>query len=432
MPNTLDEIELRSEEVQEVLTRVPSWMIRWGSLLFLILIILLLALSYVIKYPDTIDAESILTTKIPPEKVYAKINEKIETILVEDNQYVAVNTPLAVLKNSANYEDVFYLKSIVDTIALNNKFFEFPIEDLPILFLGDLAGDFAIFENSYSEYKLNQELQPFDNESMANEMSLAQLELRLRNAREQKQINYKELTLQRNDLKRQKQLFDKGVISAQEYENKRLELYRADKNYTAMNTTISQIQEAISNMDKNVKGTEINRTKEEIGLLKNVIQSFNELKKAIKNWELQFVLKSNTDGKVIFLDYWSPAQTVAAGDLVFTIVPEENGGYVGKLKAPSQNSGKIKLGQIVHIRLENYPEDEFGVLNGKVDKIASIPNEEGLYLIDVSFPNPLITSYNKEIDFKQEMRGQAEIVTDDLRLIERFFYQFKKIADTSL
>ncbi|NVK09480.1 MAG: HlyD family secretion protein, partial [Tenacibaculum sp.] len=33
----------------------------------------------------------------------------------------------------------------------------------------------------------------------------------------------------------------------------------------------------------------------------------------------------------------------------------------------------------------------------------------------------------KKIDFKQEMQGTADIVTEDLRLIERFFYQLKNI-----
>ena len=37
------------------------------------------------------------------------------------------------------------------------------------------------------------------------------------------------------------------------------------------------------------------------------------------------------------------------------------------------------------------------------------------------------TSYNKSIFFKQEMIGSADIITEDLRLIERFFSQFKSV-----
>ncbi len=55
-----------------------------------------------------------------------------------------------------------------------------------------------------------------------------------------------------------------------------------------------------------------------------------------------------------------------------------------------------------------------------------MPDINGLYVIDVELPKVLVTSYGKTIDFKQEMRGSAEIITEDLRLIERFFYQFKE------
>ena len=140
-------------------------------------------------------------------------------------------------------------------------------------------------------------------------------------------------------------------------------------------------------------------------------------------------MKSNIYGKVSFLNYWSVNQNVNQGDLVFTIIPSKNSSFVAKLKSPAQNSGKIKIGQRVNIKLENYPDTEFGTLQGTVNSISLIPNQEGQYLINVSLPSTLVTSYNKTIAFKQEMRGSAEIITQDLRLIERFFYQIKKAVN---
>ena len=67
------------------------------------------------------------------------------------------------------------------------------------------------------------------------------------------------------------------------------------------------------------------------------------------------------------------------------------------------------------------------MLNGLVKNVSLIPDEEGQYFVKVTLPKKLLTSYNKEIDFKQEMRGSAEIITEDLRLIERLFYQFKDV-----
>ena len=97
------------------------------------------------------------------------------------------------------------------------------------------------------------------------------------------------------------------------------------------------------------------------------------------------------------------------------------------MKTPAQNLGKVKIGQIVNIKLQNYPDYEFGVLKGTVNHISEISTTDGFYTIDVSLPEKLITSYNKEIEFKQEMRGSADIITEDLRLIQHFFYQLNKI-----
>ena len=427
MPNKLEDIEIRSEEVQEILTKVPHWMIRWGNVLFLFLIIMLLFISWFIKYPDIILSEALITTQIPPQKEYAKVTGKINAILVEDNQKVKDDQPLAILENTANYEDVFILKSIVDTIHVGRQSFSFPIDSLPILFLGDIESQYALFENSYIQYQLNKELQPFSNEALANRYSISELNRRLRSLQSQRDINKTELEFTNKDLQRNKSLFEKGIISAQDYENKQLEFAQAERNYKNFESSFSQIREGISNANRTSKGSEINKVKEEMILLKNVIQTFNQLKKAIKDWEYQYVFKSNIDGKVAFLNYWNSNQTVNQGDLVFTIIPSENSSFVAKLKTPAQNSGKIKIGQRVNIKLENYPDTEFGVLNGEIKSVSLILDNDGLYLIDVKLPKKLITSYNKKIEFKQEMRGTAEIITEDLRLIERFFYQFKEL-----
>ena len=426
MPDKLEDIDLRSEEVQEILSKVPHWMIRWGNVLFLVLIILLLFLSWLVKYPDIIASEALITTKIPPQKEYAKITGKLEAILIKDNQEVSGGQRLAILENTANYKDVFKLKSIIDTITLNRQYFKFPIDSLPLLFLGNIESQYALFENSYIQYQLNKELKPYSNEAVANRYSISELNRRLRSLQSQKEINKTELDFKKKDLQRHVLLFDKGIISAQDFENKQLEAAQAERNYKNFESSISQIREGISNAKQTSKGTEINRVKEEMVLLKNVIQSFNQLKKAIRDWEYQYVLQSNINGKVSFLNFWNSNQTVNQGDLVFTIIPSGNSSFIAKLKAPGQNSGKIKIGQKVNLKIENYPDREFGVLNGVVKNISIVPDINGLYVIDVELPKVLVTSYGKTIDFKQEMRGSAEIITEDLRLIERFFYQFKE------
>ncbi|WP_317163813.1 HlyD family secretion protein [Flavobacterium ichthyis] len=142
---------------------------------------------------------------------------------------------------------------------------------------------------------------------------------------------------------------------------------------------------------------------------------------------MAYVLKSSIKGNVSFLQIWTENQTINAVDNVFTIIPSEEDSFIGKVKAKAQNSGKIKENQDVNIRLANYPDREFGVIKGKVKSISLTPDKGGNILIDVSLPNKLKTSYNKNIAFQQEMTGTADIVTEDLRLIERLLYQFRDV-----
>jgi len=427
MPKANQDIEIRSEEVHEILSYVPNWMIRWGNTLFFLLIILLLFITWFIKYPDIIISEAIITTEIPPQKEYAKITGKIDVLFVKDTQDVIDNETLAIIENTANYRDVFYLKSVIDTIKVQKKYFNFPIDKMPILFLGNIETSYSLFENNYIHYILNKELDPFSNEEIANKITASELNRRLINLQSQKSLNERELEFKQKDLKRNLFLFERGVISKEKYENKQLEYLQAEINYKNMTSSISQLRESISNSKKTSNATRISRIREEMTLLKNVIQSFNQLKISIKDWEMQYVLSSKINGKVSFLDYWSENQTVSQGDLVFTIIPNENSSFIVKLRTPAQNFGKVRVGQAVNIKVQNYPEYEFGVLKGTVNRISKVSSKDGFYTIDVSLPKKLITSYNKEIEFKQEMRGTAEIITEDLRLIQRFFYQFNMI-----
>ena len=43
------DFHLRSEEVQEILTRVPHWLIRWGSVVVLLILVLLFYVSFAYK-----------------------------------------------------------------------------------------------------------------------------------------------------------------------------------------------------------------------------------------------------------------------------------------------------------------------------------------------------------------------------------------------
>jgi multidrug resistance efflux pump len=424
-----DTFELRSEEVQDILTKVPHWMIRWGTVLIFAIIFLLFFVSWFIKYPDVVNTEIVITTNIPPEKIVSKSSGRIEAILVKNKAIVPKNTTLAIIENTANYKDVFLLKSIVDKYNVNDSKKAFPFALLKNAQLGEIESAFAVFQKDYQAEQLNEDLQPFEVENRAQVSEKVQIKERLEILQQQKVINESELQLQKNEIARFETLFNKGIISAQEMEAKKLTYLQAQKSYKGLLSSISQLRSSLIDNTKSSQSSQINSTKEEVNLGRNMAQSFYQLKKVIKDWELAYTLKTSVSGVVTFLQVWTENQTINVGDNVFSIIPDARNGFVGKVKAPALNSGKIKVGQKVNIRLANFPDREFGVLRGKIKNISLVPDKDGNLLLDVALPNGLETSYKKQILFQQEMKGSAEIVTEDLRLIERILYQFKSIFE---
>ncbi|MGV2450893.1 UNVERIFIED_CONTAM: HlyD family efflux transporter periplasmic adaptor subunit [Ralstonia mannitolilytica] len=420
-----DGLKIYSEEVRDILTDPPKTILKWGNTILLSFISILLLISWFVKYPDIITSQIIITTETPPQKLVAKNSGKIDAILVRDKETISKNTPLAVLENSANYKDVFLLKSIVDTINLDKS--NFPFEKLKSSQLGDVESTFSSFQKEYIANQLNINFKPYKVENNAQSYEDIQLKERLSLLESQKSINESELKLKHSDLTRSELLYKEGVISTQEIEKQRVLFLQDQKNYKNVLSNISQLRSSINELNKNNKVTIINESKENINLERNVLQSFYQLKKSIKDWELSYVLRSSINGRVNFLQLWSVNQSINTGDNVFSIIPMGGNQYIGKVKASAQNFGKVKVGQTVNIKLANYPDQEFGILEGVINNISLTPDKDGNLLLDVSLPKGLQTSYKKRIAFQQEMNGRADIVTDDLRLIERLLYQFRSI-----
>lgn len=427
MDKLQEEVNIYSEEVRDVLSHPPKAIFKWGNTILFGFFIILLMLSWFIKYPDIVTTEITITTQIPPEKLVAKSSGRIEKILVEDRSIVNEDTPLAIIENPADFQDVFLLKSIIDSLKINNDNFYFPIDNIPMLNLGTIESAYALFEKDYLAYKLHKDLTPYQIEITAQNLETAQQHERLKLLIGQKEIGQKELEYKNTELERYRKLYTKGVVSAQEWEQKNVEYLQQEKNINNLNSQISQLRSSLNDLNRNKKNTTVNQSKDNINLLRNVVLSFNQLKKTITEWELAYVLRSSISGKVSFMQIWVENQTINAGEDAFVIVPQNQSDFLGKIKAPALNSGKIKAGQAVNIRLANYPDREFGIIKGKIKSISLTPDKENNLLIDVTLPDGLESSYHKEIIFQQEMSGTADIITEDLRLIERLLYQFRDV-----
>ena len=135
-----------------------------------------------------------------------------------------------------------------------------------------------------------------------------------------------------------------------------------------------------------------------------------------------------SSGSLAYIGFLENQQFIEANKHIFSIIPEQEK-LIARAELPIRGSGKVKVGQLANIRLENYPFERFGLLHGKISSISLIPGE-GKYWVTIELPDQLLTNQKKSLSFKHQLTGSTEIITEDLRLLERFFYQFRKLLRT--
>ena len=422
----LDNIELRSESVQDILSQPPHWMIRWGNTIIFIILLMILLMSWFIKYPEFVSAPIIVTSQNPPEKIEARSNSKIEKIFIKDHQKVKKGDIMMILQSAADYQDVLKLKKIVDSMN-SQQLLSFPVNQVSHFKLGELQSDYNNFAKAFQDENLFIRLQPYAPENLAANQTLSEYRGRITNLRQQKTLEIAKYDLTEKNFRRSQELFNQGVIAAMELENEKIKFLQEEQNLKNINISISQLEENINNLNKTKSGTAINTEKDKINYSSQTMQLFEQLRKSLKQWEQDYLIVSSTDGTASFQQFFGENQFVKSGDPVLSVLPEKKETLVGRMSIPSVNSGKVKKGQKILIKLDNYRFQEYGIIEGKVRNISLTPDENGNYYVDVILPKGLKTSYNKTLKFDKELKGNAEIVTEDLRLIERFFYQIREL-----
>ena len=89
--------DLHTEDLQEIITKVPSWIVRWGILLFFCILLMFVAISVFVRYPDTIKQNIKLETNNVSPAVMATTAGRIIKLSVKQGDVVKRGQPLAVI-----------------------------------------------------------------------------------------------------------------------------------------------------------------------------------------------------------------------------------------------------------------------------------------------------------------------------------------------
>ncbi|WP_321371714.1 HlyD family efflux transporter periplasmic adaptor subunit [uncultured Draconibacterium sp.] len=428
MADEQNKIEIRSGEVQEILGGVPSRIVRYGILMFVAIFSLIIIFSFIFYYPDILRSNIVVTTENPPATLVARATGKIEKLFVADKDHVESGQTIALIENPADYNDVLELEQMINAVQPAFDTLKFTVSQRfnKGLQLGAVQEYYSQFLTRYEE--LNEFYQR--NYYMLKEESYRE---QLKNARilydrlwEQKVAIDKEYQIKQRNYERQKKLLAGEVVSSTVLEQAESEMLSKKSELDGIRSTLAERQIDISELDQKIIENEKEYHDYKIQYESALIEAFNNLKSQASDWFLTYVLRSPIDGVVTFNKFYAENQNITEGDRVLTIVPEDVGEVIGKVELPVRGSGKVKEGLDVNVKFDNYPYMEYGLVRGKVKSVSLVP-EDSFYMVEIVFPNGLVTNYDNELQMQSQLMGQAEIITEDLRLIQRIFNPLKSL-----
>jgi len=430
-------IELRSEDVNDILSRPPGWILRWGSAVIFIIVALLLVGSAIFKYPDRLVAPVLVTSENLPAQLVSKTTGMLQNIFKKEGELVSKSELIATIENPTSYENYLELKSITtqfsDSLGSDGNITgcSFPAN----LQLGGLQNVYTQFLKSFKEDKNFIEINYHRKKiAILKRQIEAQKSLQLLSEK-QLSLSKEQMDISDNIYKRDLSLYDQKVISQFDLEKSKSTQLSTRQQYETAQSDLNNMKINILQAEQSVFDLELNR-EEQLNLLeRSLMGNYDDLRAEVKQWEQNYLLISPVDGKVSFTKFWQENQNVSVGDIVFTIVPMRDAKITGKIYLPLAGAGKVKVGQKVNIKLDNYPYMEFGMVQVKVGSISMIPtviNENKVYMVGVEFPNRLKTNYGIDLMFTEEMQGVAEIITKDLSLLQRILFPVKHVFKSRL
>lgn len=418
---------IHTDDMQDIITTVPSWLLRWGITLFFSILVLIVGLAALIRYPDIVKSELKIDSPNSPKPVVSKISGKLVKLLVKENETVKAGEPLAYLESTANHDKVLNLLANLkelQMLVLQSK----PVSNIYFnradnLQFGELQSAYQVFFQEYLAYKSSIE-NGFDLKKKAYlQKDLTDLTRQKQQLDAQKNIQQKDLKLASDEYEMHKKLTQQKVETS-------AELRQEESKFLAKKSPLIQTESALITANNNYSAKE----KEILELDNQIIeekskflQALNSLISQAEDWKSKYVLTSSQAGKLSYSGIVQENQVLAPNQEVFYVNPG-NEEFFGEMAIPQNSMGKVREGQVVLIKLKSYPFEEYGMLKGRIKYIADVPYKDSVFISKVDFTIKNSSDMKKPIHLKQGMMANAEIVTQDATILQRIYRSFISVT----
>lgn len=425
-----NDIQLRSEEVQEILSRPPHALIRSGIIIISVIIITSITFGFFFTYPDRVQGNVSVTSSAPPVWVIARSEGLLSELFCDDQQVVEKDEILAVIDNPASTDDVLRLSTLLQQTVFEENNVSYPEELITDRFeVGAIQQTYtqfilaAIAYRNFLQLNLTEKEQNIISQQLKNRKEYRSIVLRQIATKE------KEVEIARSAYLRDKQLFNSQVLAESELEQAEQVLLSRQNELEQLKTTASVESIETSQLSGSLQKLSVQQQREKNQLYAELKSSMMELETALGNWQYNYLLKAPEAGKISFNGLWNVQQYISKDQKIMAVVPESPATLSGRMLMPVSGAGKVETGQLVLVKIDDFPYLEFGMLEGRVKKTSLVPDKQ-FYSVEIEFNRGLTSTTGQTLQLQGELNGQAEIITNKRSLMTRIlspiFYQLNR------
>jgi|694.fasta_scaffold123464_2 multidrug resistance efflux pump len=405
----------------------PGFLIRWGLSLFAIIVLLAGVVCWFIQYPEMVRCNARLTGENMPREITTRVEARLTSLLVKENESVKAGQLLAVLQTIANPQAILQLEQLSDSLSYHfqksqnseivqafNQFQQFSLSQHDAL--GEIQGSFQQFMQAYISFCSYHGNGFYGRRQQMIQRDIAFLNQQQKWLQQQEILMQEDIKLAGENFEAYKRMANEKVIAPVEYRNESAKYLSKQMLQPQWESGMVDNQSRQWEKEKEtMQVAEDTRTQYRL-----FIQALQTLRADIAQWKLQFLLVSPVNGTFSYSSFFAENQMLKPGTLLGW-VSTPHAAWYAELVIPQYNFGRVSLNQKVLLRLPAYPHEQFGMLQGSISEIKPIATDSG-FLARVLLPASLQTTFHHQIPFRQGLAAEADIITANQNLLERFYW----------
>src|SRR5690625_2975688 len=332
--------DFRSREVEDIISERAGFWGRWALPIFLFILLLMVAGTWFIRYPDTIKATATLNAANGPRAVVARKEGKLIRLFKHNGDTVSAGTAIGWVESTGSHNQILLLSQRLDSVLYllqqNHPkhipdLFRYQLDDL-----GELQSsfqDFSVALQQFTDYLTTGYYFRKKHHLMAD---IAFLKENRKTIQHRIALTRQDLSLATKDFRANKKLYSEKVLSDLDYREAR-------STYLNKKQRLPQLKQSLTNnrqqeADQKAEIAELNHT---ISRQKQIfLQKLHTLQSEVDLWISKNVIKAPVSGTIAFLLPLQKNSFLHAGEKLGYVNPL-NSTYYARIHFSQHNFGKV-------------------------------------------------------------------------------------------